>query len=236
MSLPTNPTVRIDASRVVQVVDATGWEPSAWDDLAVRSPTGEAFQSHAWGELKRSLGWTPLRYVLLLKAAPIAVVSIQERALLGRRGGPLGRYRIHYAPRGPVLLSTGPEAAAAALGRTSAHRTGHAILSRFTIDPAWEEGSGRAAALRRAGFRLAARDVQVSRTAMIVPLRPSEGAQRDLLGAHHLGRHQSGHISRCVTTERDRSDRRSLAGTGARGVLRHPRHDGEARALHRPRP
>jgi len=181
LSLRTNPPVRVDASRAVQVVDATDWEPSAWDGLAVRSPLGEAFQSHAWGELKRGLGWTPLRYLLALEAAPIAVVSIQERALVGHRGGPLGRYRVHYAPRGPVLLSTGPVAVGAALeGLRRIARERHSVA--FTVDPTWEEGSGHAAALRRAGFRLAARDVQVSRTAMIVPLQPSEAAQRDLLG------------------------------------------------------
>ena len=167
----------------MRIVDATGWEPSAWDDLAVRSPMGEAFQSHAWGELKRGLGWTPLRYVIEFEATPIAVVSVQERAGLGRRGGPLGRYRIHYAPRGPVLLDSSRDAAQAAEaaleGLRSIARARRSVA--FTIDPAWEEGSGLATALGRAGFRPARREIQVSRTAMVVPLEATDDAQHALL-------------------------------------------------------
>jgi lipid II:glycine glycyltransferase (peptidoglycan interpeptide bridge formation enzyme) len=179
--LATSPTGRIDVSRAVRIVDAADWQPPAWNDLAVRSPMGEAFQSHAWGELKRGLGWTPLRYVVELDDEPVAVVSIQERPLLGRRAGPLRRIRIHYAPRGPVLLSDSPAAVEATLvGLRRIARMRHSVA--FTVDPAWVDGSAEAIALSRAGFRPAARDVQVSRTAMIVPLEPSEAAQRDLLG------------------------------------------------------
>jgi lipid II:glycine glycyltransferase (peptidoglycan interpeptide bridge formation enzyme) len=197
--LATSPKGR-NVSRALRVVDATDWEPSAWNDLAVRSPMGEAFQSHAWGELKRGLGWTPLRYVIELDNKPIAVVSIQERPLLRRRGGPFRRFRIHYAPRGPVLLTTTPEAISAALdGIRSIARTRHSVA--FTIDPTWEEGSPPALALKGAGFHTAARDVQVSRTGMIVPLEASEAAQRDLLG-HTTHADINRAISLGVTTER----------------------------------
>lgn len=181
MSLPANRAAPQPASGALRVIDATGWEPSTWDDLAVRSPMGEAFQSHAWGELKRSLGWTPLRYVIELDGSMIGAVSIQERPLMGRRAGPLRRLRIHYAPRGPVLLSSEPGTADAVLAglRRIAHERGSVTL---TVDPAWEVESLTEAALKGSGFRVAARDVQVSRTAMIVPLEASEAAQRDHLG------------------------------------------------------
>ena len=200
LSLATRHTARIDVSAALHLVDATGWEPSAWDDLAVRSPMGEAFQSHAWGELKRGLSWTPLRYVFELEDHPVAVVSIQERPLLGRRAGPMGRYRIHYAPRGPILLRTDPEAIQAALtGLRRVARVRHSAT--LTVDPAWEEGSDLEAALGRSGFHRAARDVQVSRTAMIVPLQPSEAAQRELLG-HTTYADVARAMSLGVTTER----------------------------------
>ena len=198
--MPASQTARVDGSAAFRVVDATDWQASAWDDLAARSPMGEAFQSHAWGELKRGLGWTALRYVIEVEGKPIAVVSIQERPLLGRRAGPLRRFRIHYAPRGPVLLDTAPETAAAALvALRQIARARHSVT--LTIDPAWEEGSGLQAALTRTGFRVAARDVQVSRTAMIVPLEPSEAAQRSLLG-HTTEQDLNRAISLGVTTER----------------------------------
>ena len=198
--MTTSPSARTDGSRALQIVDASLWEPSAWDELAVRSPFGEAFQSHAWGELKRGLGWTPLRYLIQLDGMPAAAVSIQERAAVGRRAGPLGRYRIHYAPRGPVLLSEAPEVAAAVLdGLRRIAQTRNSIA--LTIDPAWEEGSDAAAALGATRFRVAAKDVQVSRTAMIVPLEPSEAAQRGLLG-HTTLQDINKATSLGVTTER----------------------------------
>jgi peptidoglycan pentaglycine glycine transferase (the first glycine) len=198
--LATSRTSRTDVSQRLQLVDATGWQPAAWDDLATRSPFGEAFQSHAWGELKRGRGWLPLRYVIELRGTPVAVVSIQERAVLGRRAGLLGRYRIHYAPRGPILLAASSDALEAAMvGLQEIARRRHSIA--LTVDPAWEEGSDPAEALKGAGFRIAAKDVQVSRTAMIVPLEASEAAQRDLLG-HTTLQDITRAISLGVTTER----------------------------------
>ncbi len=190
---------RIDLSGGLSIVNATHWEPSAWDDLAVRSPMGEAFQSHAWGELKRGLGWTALRYVIELAGSPVAAVSIQERPIVSRRARGLARYRIHYAPRGPILLSREPHAITAALtGLRHIARDRHSVT--LTIDPGWEEGSEPAGLLERAGFRVAARDVQVSRTAMIVPLEPSEAAQRQLLG-HTTAADINRAISLGVSTE-----------------------------------
>jgi len=200
LSLTTSRSARAGAAPAVTVADATGWEPRAWDDLAVRSPLGEAFQSHAWGELKRGLGWTPLRYVVESEGRSVAVISIQERPLLGRRAGRLRRFRIHYAPRGPVLLEDTPQAASAALtALRQVARERHSVT--FTIDPSWEEGSSLAATLQRSRFRVAARDVQVSRTAMIVPLEPSEAAQRDLLG-HTAAQDINRAVNLGVATER----------------------------------
>jgi lipid II:glycine glycyltransferase (peptidoglycan interpeptide bridge formation enzyme) len=185
---------------MIKIVDAADWDATAWDRLAVESPLGEALQSHAWGELKRGLGWTPLRYVIESEGTPAAVVSIQERPLLGRRAGPLGRFRIHYAPRGPVLLDGTPAAARAALaGLRQIAKQRHSVT--LTVDPEWEEGSDLEATLRSSRFGAAARDIQVSRPAMIVPLEPSEAAQRELLG--HTALHDVNRaISLGVATER----------------------------------
>jgi lipid II:glycine glycyltransferase (peptidoglycan interpeptide bridge formation enzyme) len=198
--LATSRSARADVARAVRIVDATGTAPAAWDEMAVRSELGEAFQSHAWGELKRGLGWTPLRYVIEHSGRPIAVVSLQERSALGRPAGSPGRLAIQYAPRGPVLLEAGPTAVAAALeGLRQIARARHAVS--LTIDPAWEEGSDLAGALRGSGFRPAAREIQVSRTAMIVPLESTEEDQRGLLG-HTTYADISRAIELGVTTER----------------------------------
>ena len=190
-------------------MDATGWDAAAWDDLAVRGAGGDVFQSHAWGELKRELGWVPQRRVVEDAGGPVAAVAWQERSVaralsaiaalpaplraglgrgglehgtaLGRLAAPALGLRFLYAPRGPVLLRPGPEAAAVALRalRTIARGRRAVVL---TIDPAWDEGGPLAAELAAAGFRPALREVQVSRTAMPVPLLPDEGEQHRLLG------------------------------------------------------
>jgi peptidoglycan pentaglycine glycine transferase (the first glycine) len=179
--LATTPPAGNDAGRALRVVDATDWETGPWDDLAVRSPLGDAFQSHAWGELKAGLGWRPLRYVIESGGRRIAVVYIQERPLSRRLPGPLGGLKIHYAPRGPILLDPSPQDAQAALhGLRLIARDRHAVA--MTIDPTWEEGAPLASALAGSGFRPARREVQVSRTAMIIPIQVTDDDQHALLG------------------------------------------------------
>jgi lipid II:glycine glycyltransferase (peptidoglycan interpeptide bridge formation enzyme) len=168
------------AAGTIRTVDAGGWTAEEWDALAARSPLGDAFQSYEWGEVKRSLGWTPLRYSVELAGRRVAVVSIQERPLFRRGPGPVGRLGVHYAPRGPILLDDTPEAATAALEALRGIARARNSLA-LTIDPTWREDGRLAAALPGSGFRPAAREVQVSRTAMVVPLRAEEDEQHALL-------------------------------------------------------
>jgi lipid II:glycine glycyltransferase (peptidoglycan interpeptide bridge formation enzyme) len=165
----------------LRVLDATRWEPGRWDELAARSPRGEAFQSHAWMRSKEGLGWHPLRVVIQVGSEPVAVASIQERRVAPWLPGSPGRITYLYAPRGPVLLRDGAAAAGAALlGLSRVARARRAAV--LTIDPAWEAGSPEAVVLLGSGFRPAEREIQVSRTAMLVPLEGSEAAQHGLLG------------------------------------------------------
>ena len=182
--MATSPTAGTGGSTALsslEVVDATGWEPSAWDDLAVRSPAGEAFQSHAWGELKRGLGWKPMRYLVELDGRRVAAVYVQERPLSRRLPGPLAGLRVMYAPRGPILLEPTSQAAQAALRGLRVIAKGRRAVA-LTVDPSWEEGGELAAALPAEGFLPARREIQVSRTAMVIPLQPTDEAQHALLG------------------------------------------------------
>jgi peptidoglycan pentaglycine glycine transferase (the first glycine) len=179
--LPISQRGSSGGSVAIGLVDATDWEAAAWDELAVRSPNGDAFQSHAWGELKRGLGWTPIRIVIMADGRQVAAAYIQERPLSSRLPGPLGRTTIQYAPRGPILLDGAVQTAHAALHglrRIAAERRA-AVL---TVDPTWEEGGELASTLRAEGFRPARREIQVSRTAMLIPLAPTDDAQHALLG------------------------------------------------------
>ena len=163
------------------IIDASAWLAERWDALAAKSEYGEAFQSHAWGLSKAALGWRALRVVVEQAGQPVAVASLQERRLGARLPGPFGRLTYLYAPRGPVLLRRDPDAARTALEALARlARARHAVA--LTVDPAWEEGSDLASALSEAGFRPAVREIQVSRTAMLVPLKEDEGAQHERLG------------------------------------------------------
>ncbi len=161
-------------------VVAGDWPAAEWDSLASRSPLGDVYQSYEWGEVKRTLGWEILRYIVVLDGRRVAACSIQERRVSGRLPGPLGTLRFHYAPRGPILLEESAEAAAAALEALAgiARERGSVAL---TIDPAWREESELAEALAGSAFRPAARQVQVSRTAMVIPLSADEAHQHRLL-------------------------------------------------------
>ena len=173
----------------VRLVDLTHGPAQAWDELACRSPRGEALQSVAWGDVKQASGWVPRRYRVDDDTGPVAVVAIQERDLMApvirrtpasiRRpvagvGGSLGRFL--YAPLGPVLLREDAGAADTALrGLRVIARQRHAAM--LVIDPCWDVLGPQAAALRPAGFVPARRPVQVSTTGMFVPLHEDEDAQ-----------------------------------------------------------
>jgi peptidoglycan pentaglycine glycine transferase (the first glycine) len=167
------------------IVDASDWPADRWDQLAVSSAAGHAFQSHAWGELKRPLGWTPRRFLVESEGAPLAAISFQQRPLSRRLPGPFAQRTLLYAPRGPVLLRESDQraqaatAAAALAGVIGAAASLRAAL--VTLDPAWPVGGPMASALPGSGFAPAAREIQVSRTAMIVPLLEDEEAQHRLV-------------------------------------------------------
>jgi peptidoglycan pentaglycine glycine transferase (the first glycine) len=171
---------QVASSGLPAIVDAGDWPAADWDALAARSRLGDAFQSFEWGEVKAGLGWTPLRYAVELAGRKVALVYIQERRILRRLPGPLGRRGVHYAPRGPVLLEDTPEAARAALAALRQIARARRSLT-LTIDPTWVEGGELAETLVGSGFRPAAREVQVSRTAMVIPLHKDEAAQHALL-------------------------------------------------------
>jgi lipid II:glycine glycyltransferase (peptidoglycan interpeptide bridge formation enzyme) len=159
--------------------DARSMPAGEWDALAARTPLGDAFQSFEWGELKRSLGWTPWRLRFDMDGKPVAVVLIQERPAVPLPG--LRRLlRVHYAPRGPILLDPSPAAAQLALRTLVGFARARRSVA-LTIDPTWREDGPLAAVLPHTPFRPSAREVQVSRTAMVVPLRADEAEQHALL-------------------------------------------------------
>jgi lipid II:glycine glycyltransferase (peptidoglycan interpeptide bridge formation enzyme) len=111
----------------------------------------------------------------------IAAVSFQERPLGRRLPGTLGRRTLLYAPRGPVLLREADERAAGAALASVVGIAASLNAAVVTLDPAWPVDGPLAGALTGAGFAPAAREIQVSRTAMIVPLFEHEDEQHRLV-------------------------------------------------------
>ena len=108
--------------------------------------------------------------------------------VLRRLPGALGRSttldaivgRFLYAPFGPVLLredAGSVRAALAGLARIAKGRRAALLV----IDPAWETGTPLAEVLTDAGFAPARRQIQVSRTGMLLPLLADEAAQKALV-------------------------------------------------------
>src|SRR3990172_2779770 len=94
------------------LVDATDWPAMRWDRLAVWSPAGHAFQSHAWGELKRPL--------------PVPPPGADPPRGLGRRRA----RRPGWAPRaGPEAPGSDPHDRSGVAPRWTARR--RAFTSRF---------------------------------------------------------------------------------------------------------
>lgn len=71
-------------------------ERALWDDWLTRARDQNAFQSLAWGELKRLSGWDPVR--LITKDAQGTIVGVVQ--ILRRRSAGLA---IGWSPGGPVL-------------------------------------------------------------------------------------------------------------------------------------
>ena len=178
-------------ARTPTIVETTDRTPAEWDRLAVHSPGGHAFQSHAWGELKRPLGWSVRRFVIEDAGTPLAVIALQVRPLLGRSGVRLGRGgpAYGYAPRGPILLRPEADADAGASVVAGLRDVARAVdATILTLDPAWPADGPLSAELRSQGFAPAAREVQVSRTAMVVPVLGDESEQ------HRLVRKSTAHL------------------------------------------
>ena len=87
------------ASDRLQMIELSSGDQARWERLVAASPAGHLLQCWAWGELKRTCGWNPLRLALW--------DADEERLLAGAqvllRPIPLTAYSLAYIPRGPII-------------------------------------------------------------------------------------------------------------------------------------
>lgn len=114
----------------MNVVVATSADRARFDAFIASRADGDALQSWAWGEVKRTSGWEPLRFIALDGDEIVATCSVLK--LVPMRGVP----PILYAPRGPIWSR--PDALAPLLAAIRA-RAKDAYL--FTCDPPITEAS-----------------------------------------------------------------------------------------------
>jgi lipid II:glycine glycyltransferase (peptidoglycan interpeptide bridge formation enzyme) len=124
--------------------EATAAELVDWDRRTVHSPGGHVYQSRAWAEQRRRLGWQPLH----------AILDADHAALVLLRPFPLVGGASAYVPRGPVASPNDDPAAAAARVATLADWLAAtrdvAVVATDAEIPAAEAAYGRS--LRAAGF------------------------------------------------------------------------------------
>jgi lipid II:glycine glycyltransferase (peptidoglycan interpeptide bridge formation enzyme) len=136
-------------------------EIARWDELVTGNPDGgNILQSRAWGEFKRSFGWTPL--YRRDDSSGVAVLVLQ-RWIPG-----LGR--LWYVPKGPGVC--GADALQPIVAGLAAERRAFTIK----VEPEIEASDGADRSLRAMGLVKAARDVQITRATIIVDLRRDDDA------------------------------------------------------------
>src|SRR5438128_12188510 len=83
---------------MLYVEDTRDVEAATWDGLLLHSPGGgHVLQTYAWGEFKKTQGWTPLRLTLKDGNSVVGVGQV----LLRKPPGVLGV--VAYCPKGPWI-------------------------------------------------------------------------------------------------------------------------------------
>jgi lipid II:glycine glycyltransferase (peptidoglycan interpeptide bridge formation enzyme) len=120
-------------------------DAARWNDLVKKFAGCDVRQGFEWTELRRGLGWQPIRLAVFDDGEPLAACAVVARAipLLGT---------VLYGSRGPLLREPDPRAAAALVHelRRAGRRVGGVVVR---ASPALQEGDPELVALQRAGFR-----------------------------------------------------------------------------------
>lgn len=75
---------------------------NTWNDALKTFPDSQLLQTYEWGEVKAEYGWTPYYKTWNKEGRVVAMALILERAI--RLPGPFTDLRMHYLPKGPILL------------------------------------------------------------------------------------------------------------------------------------
>lgn len=142
--------------------------PDEWDDLVRSSPGGgHIFQSFAWGEFKRHLGWKPVRVAIERDGEVVGVGQFLSYNTLPIPGC------LMFCPKGP-WLSWNDEGAVRTffegVSALAAAKGAHTLKIEPEVREEWTDAKSL---LRELGFKKFRWDLNF-KTTMVVDLRPSE--------------------------------------------------------------
>ena len=132
-----------------------------WNETLAALPNAHLLQSWQWSELKRETGWVPRRLVFEREGQIVAAASVARRAV------PRTPYRVAYCQKGPALdYADAPllQAVLSALARRA--REDRSIFLTVDPDVEWDQRDA-ALALRGAGYRRAASQLQAPSTVLV---------------------------------------------------------------------
>jgi hypothetical protein len=121
---------------------------SDWQDLMARVPAPHLTQAHAYGEARRTSGWTPIRVVFEIAGRPVAICQILEKRIAGIR-------LLSRVSRGPLFLDATPSPETIQ-DVYSALKRGWGRLGKgaLVVAPSLESTPENLALMRAAGFRV----------------------------------------------------------------------------------
>ena len=73
-----------------------------WNEIVALMPEPHVLQTWEWGEVKSRFGWQPFHKVWEEDGKVVAAALVLERTI--NLGGMSARLRMHYTPKGPLLL------------------------------------------------------------------------------------------------------------------------------------
>ncbi|MDQ3700337.1 MAG: ubiquinone/menaquinone biosynthesis methyltransferase [Chloroflexota bacterium] len=142
-------------------------EREAWNGRLSHLPHAHGMQTWEWGELRRETGWVTRR--LLFEQGGVAVAA----AAVQRKGRPI--LGVSYCPKGPALDYADAALFARVLERMAQDAREQRSLV-LTVEPEAPAAGGQAvAALRGAGYRPSATQLQ-SRSTVLVDVRQNDDA------------------------------------------------------------
>ncbi len=150
------------------VKEVNNLSPKEWDSLIRDVPGGgHVFQSHAWGEFKKRLGWTPVRLVMERYGKTVGAGQFLLYDTAPIPG------KLMYSPKGP-WLSWEDETAVRAFFREVGSIADGKGAHTVKIEPeVREEQEGTKALLRKVGFEKFRWDLNF-KTTMVLDLEPPE--------------------------------------------------------------